>query len=97
MAELILTEKEKADPSYLDWDADALGKTVKKLAIEFKDKYGKDTIFHTLAIQLLIDTAIRINADTLTQTVEGLSFEGKDLGDWEVVLRRTRAGEVPHE
>ncbi len=89
MAKLILTEKEKADPSYLDWDDDALGKIVRKLAIQTRDEYGKDAIFHTLGISFLIDTAIRVNADILTQNVET-----KTLGDWEVVLKRTRAGEV---
>jgi hypothetical protein len=94
MAELILTEKEKADPSYLDWDTDALGKLVSKLAAQFKDEYGKDAIFSTFAIRLLVDTTILANANKLTQTIENVVVDGKDFGDWELVLKQTKAGEV---
>lgn len=37
MAELILTEQEKADLSYLDWSDEALGKLVRKCALEIKN------------------------------------------------------------
>lgn len=90
MAELILTEKEKSDPSYLDWDDAALGKLVKKAAIMLKDKYGQEASFCTTGALMIIGSMLRINATDTTITVEGFSISGVDAGDYKIVVERIR-------
>lgn len=88
MAELILTEKEKADLSFLDWDDAALGKLVKKTAVEMQDTFGRDGTFVVSAAHLLIGMAEQTNGDTLTFTAEGFSVGGEPKGDWRVTVEK---------
>lgn len=89
MAELILTEKEKADASYLDWDDDALGKLTRKLSARMHDKYGRDGQFAAMAAHLLIDLARRVNATTSTINLKGATVAGEAIGDWKITIKRT--------
>ena len=89
MAKLILTDKEKADPSYLDWDDEALGKLVRYTAQMLRDELGQDATFFTAGSQLVINAAIRAKVKTLTQTIE-ITVEGEDAGDWELKVTRVR-------
>jgi hypothetical protein len=91
MAELILTEEEKAAPSYLDWDDAALGKAVKALAIKLHDSEGKESMYGQVAAFMLIGAAHRINADTTTIDLENVTVSDEGIGDWRVEVRRTKA------
>lgn len=55
MAQLILTDEEKASPAYLDWPDETLGKLVKATALTIaEDKNGHQAVFTTTAALLLI-------------------------------------------
>ncbi len=91
MAELILTEEEKAAPTYLEWDDDALGKLVKKTAAKLHDEYGRESAFAMTGVHLLLGTAITANATESTYTIDGLTIAGEPKGDWIVTLKRVNA------
>lgn len=88
MAELILTEEEKAAPSYLDWDDDALGKMVRKLAVSLKDKYGADAGFATMAAFILVDKTIQNNGAQLNVHLGNFTNSGQSFGDWRVIVEK---------
>ena len=90
MAELILTEEEKAAPSYLDWSDESLGRAVKQLATKFNDEYGKDDMYGTMAGFVLITVAKKTNATTLTLTLEGLTSHEVPDGDWKITVKQTK-------
>ena len=82
MAELILTDKEKKDASYLDWGNEALGKLVKQLGVLLKDKYGQDSAWMTMAAHLLVDLSRRTNSTDTTLSVKGCTKNDESIGDW---------------
>jgi len=88
MAELILTQKEKDDKSYLDWSDDTLGKLVRKIGLLLKDDYGKDSAWMTMAAHLLIDLSRRTNSTNTTITVNGCTNDGEKIGDWKIHIKR---------
>ncbi|MCW7556451.1 hypothetical protein NX722_28600 [Endozoicomonas gorgoniicola] len=89
MAELVLTEKEKADPTYLDWSDEALGKLVKRTAIKMQDEFGQDAAHITCGAHLLISLAEKSNSAETTLTFKGVSHAGEPKGDWKIVITRT--------
>jgi hypothetical protein len=88
MAELILTEQEKKDASYLDWGDEALGKLVKMIAALINDEYGKDAAWHAMAAHLLVDLSRKTNSTDTTLTVRGCTKDGEEIGDWAVNIKR---------
>ena len=88
MAELILTEKEKADKTYLEWSDEALGKLVKMVGLLVKDEYGKESAWMTMAAHLLVDLSRKTNSTDTTVTVNGCSKDGEPIGDWAINIKR---------
>ncbi len=94
MAQLILTEEEKAAPTYLDWDDASVGMAVRKLALLYGDEYGKESMFAQMAAQILVSFAHQVNATTTEVTLEGCTTKGVQTGDWKVTIERTNP---PHD
>ena len=92
MAELIVTEAEKAAVSFLDWDDEALGKAVKEVALMLgkhcEDLEGFKKILPVSAAMVLASTAIDHNAGELSLTIGAFSHAGEDHGDWEVTVKK---------
>lgn len=89
MAELILTEAEKAAATWAELDDEALGKVVKATMFSIKAiAQEQDKLFVFAAATILCSEAAEANADKLTQTIEGLRRNGEPVGDWEVTIRR---------
>lgn len=99
MAKLILTEAEKKAATWAELDDEALGKVVKATMLKIKhikikhtSEEPKKVVFMAAAI-ILCSAAAEANADTLKQTIEGLTVKGKPMGNWIVTIRRAVPGE----
>lgn len=88
MAQLIITDEERAAASYLDWDDASIGRGVKKIALKLKDVKGEHSISWSAGAVALIARAVDSNGQQSTMTIEGLVDDGRPLGDWEVTVRR---------
>jgi len=86
MAELILTEKEQNDPTYLDWDDEALGRLVKKLALEFKQQYAPEYL--AMACHLLVGQASDRHLNEYSINLDGVNDGDRDIGDWMVIVKK---------
>ena len=89
MAELILTDAEKAAELWTDLDDQALGALLRKKLIQFKTAAEQmDRAIATTAALLLCCDAAEANATELTVTVDGVTQAGREFGDWQVVATR---------
>jgi len=88
MAELVLTEQEKKDASYLNWSDESLGKLVKMIGALINDDYGKESAWITMAAHLLIDFSKKTNSTDTTVTVNGCTNDGEEIGDWKINIKR---------
>ena len=90
MAELILTDKEKSDPLYTDWDDAALGKAVKVAASTIRDTKGKgmQSVLITSVALVLVGIVHENNAEALSLILEGHQSNGEITGDWEIYVMR---------
>lgn len=84
MAELILTDEERATATYLEWSDEALGKAVKKMALYIQDTRGSDSIANMAAALLLIDTALKKGKAGYFLELKGVTDGGTPIGDWRV-------------
>lgn len=95
MAELILTEKEKADPSYLDWDDAAIAKLVRFTAarlVELKeDAEGLHRVTAVSCAMLLVAACVGSNATSLKLDLGAHTHKGVPTGDWRIIIKRTAA------
>lgn len=96
MAKLELTEQEKAAISWLDMSDDALGKLVRKTCLQLPELMAKDEtdmgkIWVTSCGMLLCNMAADANSTKTTFTFSGLSLADKNRGDWQVIIKRTKA------
>lgn len=92
MAELILTDQEKADDSYLDWDDASLGRLVRSLVARVRtEEHVREAVFGATDVHLLIGLARAVNADERASTLKGVTYADERLGDWEITVRRMRA------
>lgn len=92
MAELVLTEEEKAAATYLEWDNAALGQMAKKMAKIIHDNYGDESAIATGAALLLINRARHANLGMIVADLKNSTFTHdngvvEQTGDWEVVVR----------
>jgi len=89
MAELILTEEEQAAAQWKDLDDDALGKLC-KLTLSGLDDQDKEreAIHGYSAALLMVILAARMNATTYKQTINGVTCDGKSLGNWEITCKK---------
>lgn len=99
MAKLILTDKEKADLRYMDWDDASVGRAVKKIASTL---YGDITheqegpvMQFTAASLVLINIAHTSNAEISEITQEGVTVKGVPVGDYKVTVEKINAGGNP--
>ncbi len=83
MAELILTENEKKASTYLEWSDEAIGKTVKCLALKIQDMHGDRAAMLSAAAFLLASIAEEMNSDNLEYDLESMT-----VGKWKVAVRR---------
>lgn len=89
MAKLVLTEEEKEERSYLNWDDETLGKAVKKKAIEFEDYYGEQATEREAALVSLISKVIEEHQnDLVMMEVGGIRKNGEDLGKWRITFEK---------
>ncbi|MBN8283429.1 hypothetical protein [Zoogloea sp.] len=96
MAELILTEEEKAAALWSDLSDEALGKLVKK-KIAFltaaADQLDRTTTF--AAALLLCCSAAENNSKSMMFDIEGVTQGHREFGDWTVkVEKRTHPPEI---
>ncbi len=88
MADLVLTEEEKEERSYLNWDDESLGKFVKKKAIEFEDYYGEEVSEREAAIISLLSKVREETGDMAMMEVEGVTIDGEDFGQWRITFEK---------
>lgn len=90
MAELILTEEEEEQNSFLNWNDEDLGKLVKKKAIELEDYYGDHVTGREAAVAKLIAeiAASEEDPEMAVMEVQGITVEGEDLGHWRITFER---------
>jgi hypothetical protein len=94
MAELILTPEEKDAALWRDLSDDAVGKLC-KLGLATFDKVDKerDFIHGYSAALMFVMKAIEANATRYVQTLNGLTKQGKELGDWKITCEKKGEGE----
>ena len=87
MAELILTDAEKAAELWTDLDDQALGALMRKKLIQFKTAAEQmdRTITMTAALLLCCDAA-EAGATELTVSLDGVTQAGREFGDWQIVV-----------
>lgn len=93
MAELILTEEEKAAALWSDLDDAALGKLVKKkIATLTSAAEQLDRVTTFAAAMLLCCAAAEANAGELAFEIDGLMQGDRPFGDWRIVAVKVEAG-----
>lgn len=94
MAQLVLTEEEKAAELWTDLDDQALGALLRKKLIVFKTAAEQmDRAITMTAALLLCCDAAEAGATELTVNLDGVTQAGRDFGDWEIVaVRKTPNG-----
>jgi hypothetical protein len=93
MAEIILTEQEKAALSWLDLSDDALGKLCRKACLILMEKTAdnpddRKTVWASSAGMFLCGLVDDANADTGTFLFEGLTNGEKERGNWKVTIEK---------
>jgi hypothetical protein len=89
MAELILTEEEKASATWLELSDEAVGRLTKKVAldiVEIGNEQGR--VWTMSAALILIGLAADKNATASTTRINGFTHGAEKLGDWEVTIKR---------
>ncbi|TJY57183.1 hypothetical protein E4T66_17380 [Sinimarinibacterium sp. CAU 1509] len=90
MAQLILTDEEKAAALWSDLDDAALGALVRsKIALITDTAAQLDRVTTLAAAMLFCCAAAEENATSLEMEVAGLTQAGRAFGDWKVVATRT--------
>ena len=92
MAELILTDAEKGAARHLDWDDAALGKAVKKLALNIGDIWGDEALICTSCATLLACQASGTVEETLTIELDGVMDKYDRIMDWRVTISKVNGG-----
>lgn len=96
MAELILTKEEENVETLLDWSDETLGKAVRQCAAFFleNDATEEESLFAVSCAHILCAAAAGANADDLTIDLEGVSYDGQTLGNWQVHIKRIATTEM---
>lgn len=90
MAELVLTEEEEKNPKWLALDPETVGKAVLAGASVIADfqKENSDLVKGYSAIVLLIWRMLEAKSDNFSIKLNGVTHNGKDIGDFELTLTR---------
>lgn len=95
MAELILTDEEKAAALWSDLDDAALGKLVKKKIAFLTDAAAQlDRVTTFAAGMLLCCAAAEQGASEIALEIDGLTQAGREFGDWQIVAMKTANADV---
>ena len=90
MAELILTDEEKAAALWSDLDDAALGKLVKKKIALITDAAAQlDRVTTVAAGMLLCCAASEQGASEIALEIDGLTQAGREFGNWKIVAIKT--------
>lgn len=93
MAQLILTDEEKAALTWFELDDATIGKIVKKTALGLIDHSKEmERVWWFSAALLLCGQAVDHNANSMTVDIEGFEHQGGNFGDWRVRVERIHAG-----
>lgn len=89
MAELITTEEERECKSYLEWSDEALGKLVKKLAVNVYGNSQKDhSAAFTAALGYIACDIARTGVPVTEILIKGVTERDKAFGDWKITIER---------
>ncbi len=89
MAELILTDEEKAAATWLELPDEAVGKLTKKVALDIAkigDEQGR--VLTMSAALILIGHTADMNATKGVIAINGFTNGAEKLGDWEITINR---------
>jgi len=89
MAELILTEGEKKAASYLEWSDEALGKAVKKLAVNMRDKMGDESAYSISCATFLCCQVAEKGHSKGVFALEGVSDNEAQHGNWTITIEKS--------
>jgi hypothetical protein len=95
VAELILSDDDKAAARWLEMDDASVGKLVKYTQLVFlREDEERERVWTWSAALLLCGIAHVANAGDMVLEVDGITLENGavPIGDWEVVVRRRQAG-----
>lgn len=91
--EFTLTDKEVEDTSFLTMDDASLGKQVKATALilahDQLSRAGTSASLTGTAIAILLaNVANQSNAGNMTLDLKGVTFKGKDVGDFKITVEK---------
>lgn len=88
MAKLVLTEQEIEAKTFLEWDDEALGKLVKKLAIHVGDTSGEASSTTAAAALLLVSQCHETGAVSMNIEMQKILNGEEKLGDWSLTINK---------
>jgi len=99
MAELILTEEEKALPFWIDLDDAALGRAIKYYGLKFLTPKRPNDESPDAAMDMIMKAATvamvcrahEMNTEIWELTLTGVTLKGESVGDWRIVYQRLDA------
>jgi len=86
MAELILTQEEKDTSTYLEWSDEALGKAVKKLALDLS--IGDDALSIQSMLILMVGVLNKYGADNAVLKLEDVTYKDSSIGNWKCTIEK---------
>lgn len=86
MAELILTQEEKDTSTYLEWSDEALGKAVKKLALDLS--IGDDALSMQSMLILMVGVLNKYGADEAVFKLENITYKDTPVGSWKCTIEK---------
>lgn len=96
MAELILTEEERAAALWSDLDDASLGRLLKKHISSFSnaaEQLERTTIL-AAALMLCCETAAQ-GSDTAVLDLDGVTDADREFGDWRITVARRQEAQEP--
>lgn len=91
MAQLILTEEEKAALTWAELPDAAVGAATKRvMSAILTVAHDLEKLEIAAVAQHLIHQCIKVNAAKGKWTLEGISFGDEQLGDWRVIVERIK-------
>jgi hypothetical protein len=102
LAELILTDEEKAAVNWIDLDDASIGKVVKSIAFKLEAHPrahssvitgaapDDDAISWAGVCMLLIGSCVERNADKFSSEIHGMTHKDEKWGDWKVTVERLK-------
>jgi hypothetical protein len=92
MAELILTDGEKAAETWFELPDDVVGMLTKYSAARLRAECAaRDKAWLLACSMTIIEYARRAGGERLVQTVNGYSYAGTEFGDWKITVERIRS------